>query len=74
MAAFSIGYRGFLDRPILGWGPENYIVPYGRFFNPETMTVETLDQAHNKIIEELTTKGILGVLTYMAFWAFVICC
>ena len=27
------------------------------------------DQAHNKIIEELTTKGILGIFSYLLLWS-----
>ena len=68
-AAWSVGLRGFLSKPILGWGPENFIIASGRHFDAESGVRETFDQAHNKLVEELTTKGLLGFLAYMSLWA-----
>jgi hypothetical protein len=34
--------------------------------------VTSFDQAHNKLIEELTTKGMLGFLGYMAMWLYML--
>ena len=57
--AAQIGWEAFLDRPLLGWGPENYSVGYDRHVVPEVFAkgATSFDQAHNKLIEELTTKG-----------------
>ena len=71
LAALSAGIEGFAARPLLGWGPENYIVPFGRYFEAETGVLQTYDQAHNKLVEELVTKGTLGFLSYIAIWAFM---
>ncbi len=70
IAAAQVGVDAFLDRPVLGWGPENYSVGYDRNVGPETFARGTIsfDQAHNKLIEELTTKGLLGLLGYLAVW------
>ncbi len=69
--SIKVGLQGFADRPILGYGPENYSVAYDRHIPAETFGIssESFDQAHNKIIEELTTKGALGFLTYTSLWA-----
>jgi hypothetical protein len=66
--ALTVGYKSILERPIVGWGPENYIVPYGRYYVEGTSSLEVLDQAHNKPIEELVTKGMLGLISYLAIW------
>ena len=68
--AAQIGWEAFLDRPLLGWGPENYTVGYDRHVVPEVFAkgATSFDQAHNKLIEELTTKGLLGLLGYLALW------
>ena len=66
--ALTVGYKSILERPIVGWGPENYIVPYGRYYVEGTSSLEVLDQAHNKPIEELVTKGTLGLISYLAIW------
>jgi hypothetical protein len=66
------GVEGFAARPILGWGPENYLVPWGRYFGGKEQESATFDQAHNKVLEELTTKGIVGLLSYLSLWAIML--
>jgi hypothetical protein len=69
-----IGFDGFLDRPLLGWGPENYTIAYDQFLTAEVASIstESFDQAHNKLIEEVVTKGLLGLGSYMAVWLFML--
>ena len=62
------GLRSYLDRPVLGWGPENFLIAWGRHYDFESGTREIFDQAHSKPIEELTTKGALGFLSYLLVW------
>ena len=65
---WEAGLRAFTDKPIFGWGPENFIVAWGRYFDESSGVTERFDQAHNKIIEELTTRGITGLIAYLAIW------
>ncbi len=70
----SIGMRAFAARPLLGWGPENFTVGFDRYVTPDIIgggRVVSFDQAHNKLIEELTTKGLGGFLVYMAIWVYM---
>ena len=62
------GLRAFLDRPAFGWGPENFLVAWGRYNSTDS---DISDHAHNKPVEELTTKGVLGLLSYLAVWGAV---
>ena len=62
------GLRSYLDRPILGWGPENFLIAWGRHYDFESGTREIFDQAHSKPIEELTTKGAVGLISYLLVW------
>ena len=64
----AAGLQAFAARPILGWGPENYHVAFGRYVSRENPSLEKFDQAHSKPVEELATKGALGFLSYMAVW------
>ena len=64
----AAGLRAFAARPILGWGPENYHVAFGRYVSQTNPSLEKFDQAHSKPVEELATKGALGFLSYMAIW------
>lgn len=74
ISANLVGFKGFLDRPVLGWGPENFIVAYDRHVPAElgARRDTTFDQAHNKVIEELATKGLLGSLAYLAIWLYLL--
>ena len=62
------GLTAFRDRPLFGWGPENYLVAWGRYFDLDSGIRERFDQAHSKVIEELTTKGAVGALAYLGLW------
>ncbi len=74
-------WQGFLERPVLGWGPENFTTVYDKFFNPKFYTPgqssETwFDRAHSVYFDYLAETGILGLLSYLAifvtFYWFVI--
>ena len=67
-----LGLRGVAARPLTGWGPENFTVAYDRYLTPEIVgnAAASFDQAHNKLVEELTTKGAIGFLAYMALWVY----
>ena len=62
------GIKASMDKPILGWGTDNFVIAWGRYFDASDTVKEKFDQAHNKLIEELTTKGIIGLIAYSAIW------
>ena len=62
------GLKASVDKPILGWGPDNFGTAWGRHFDASNTVKEKFDQAHNKLIEELTTKGIVGLISYCSIW------
>ena len=68
LAAWEAGLKGFVERPVLGWGPENFIVPFGRFVSGYGTVMEPHDQAHSKFIEVAATTGAAGLATYLALW------
>lgn len=73
-------WKGFLARPILGWGPENFTAVYDKYFDPRFYTpsqnTETwFDRAHSIFFDYLSETGILGFLSYIGifcliFWEF----
>lgn len=69
LAAIYVGFDGFAERPALGWGPENFVVVWGRHAQPGLGLGEHFDHAHNKLVEELATKGLLGLIAYVLLWA-----
>ncbi len=70
ISSISAGLRAYQDKPILGWGPENYLVAWGRHLAPDSVAHGSahFDQAHNKVIEELVSKGMIGLLSYLLIW------
>lgn len=71
-------WQGFKDRPILGWGPENFPVVFDKYFNihhfnPQEGGSETwFDRAHSVIFDYLAETGILGLLSYLAIFIVLI--
>jgi len=85
--AWQAGIKGWVETPktvLLGWGPENFNVPFSKYFNPQFYQgpgSETLfDRAHNMFVETLVTMGLLTLLAYIAMffvafrliWKFII--
>jgi hypothetical protein len=70
LAAIEAGFLGFLERPILGWGPENFGYAFDRHVDAWVFRHGSFvqDKAHNQVIEELTTKGVVGALAFSFMW------
>lgn len=72
LAPWQIGLRGFLERPIFGWGWENFNIPFNKNFFPELSRTGVsgtwYDKSHNQVIDLLTLTGILGVLAYLVMY------
>lgn len=74
LTALRTTVSAYTEKPVFGWGPENYIVPWGKHYQPESPDhdVPPFDAAHNKLIEELVTKGTIGLLSYILIWTTII--
>ena len=71
------GAAAFAERPLMGWGPGNYMpagaahaaADAGRHLPSRGAINEAQDHAHNVLLEEAVTKGVPGALAYLALWA-----
>jgi len=75
--AWNIALKGFLNRPILGWGPENFPAVFDKYFDPRyfipNLGGETwFDRAHSAVFDYLAETGILGALSYIAIFIMAI--
>lgn len=56
-------------RTLVGWGPESMFVAYNRFYPPSLANVESRgaspDRSHQAYLDELVTKGVLGLASYL---------
>ena len=70
---WNIARQGIADRPLIGWGPENYSVVYQKFFNPEifkqSKTVAEVwnDKAHSIFYEIGVAGGYPAIILYLLF-------
>lgn len=61
--------EGFKDRPVFGWGQENYHLVLDKHYNPALYNSEIQsDRAHNIIFDWLVAGGILGLLGYLSIY------
>lgn len=72
---WQAGLKGWQERPLLGWGPENFNLIFNKYFNPlffETSESENQwDRAHNIILELGSTMGLVGLASYLFILAAV---
>jgi pentatricopeptide repeat protein len=68
---WPMAIEGFKERPILGWGQENFNYIFNANYNPEMWSQEQwFDRAHNVYLDWLTAAGAVGLLTYLALYVF----
>ncbi|MEK7624344.1 MAG: O-antigen ligase family protein [Patescibacteria group bacterium] len=67
---WRLSWNAFKERPLFGWGPDNYLVAYEKHYDPDyAIYGETwLDRAHNKIFDLLVMQGIFGLLAYLGIF------
>ncbi len=67
LVAARVGLEAFSHAPLLGWGPENFAVAFDRYADGAKLPAygTLADQAHNKPVEELATRGLVGFTIYM---------
>ena len=70
---WKMAFEAFKEKPILGWGAGNFIVPFAKHYDPQMFTQEPwFDRTHNMFLEWLVAGGMLGFLAYLAlFWSIV---
>ena len=67
---WKMSWQGFLERPILGWGQENYYLVFQKYFNPGLYAQEPwFDRSHNVILDWLVHAGFLGLFSYLSIIA-----
>lgn len=76
LVAWGEGIEGFKNKPLVGYGSENYIVVFEKYFNPdyynngisEISSEFGMDMPHNKLIEVLVFNGVFAFLAYLSLF------
>ena len=63
-----VGWAGAAEAPLTGFGPENFLVVFGRFTSAENQPQQPQADAHNALVEKLATEGLPGVVCLLALW------
>lgn len=71
LVALRAGWQGFLEKPLLGWGWDNFNVVFNKYYEPSLLRfayVETrFDKPHNYLLEFLVAGGLVLGLAYLYF-------
>jgi len=76
-AGFStLGIKGFLERPLFGWGWENFPQIYDKYYEPVLYGVSLrdtfIDRSHNQMVDVLSLTGIGGFISYILLWLWIV--
>lgn len=72
LLVWATSWDAFKERPVLGWGIDNFAYGFDKHFNPKilenVLTQESwFDRAHNIFFDTLVAGGIAGTLGYVLF-------
>ena len=66
---WPIALKGVKERPLFGWGQENFNYVFNEHYRPEMYRLEPwFDRAHNIFLDWAVAGGILGLLSYLALY------
>lgn len=67
---WSMAWKGVQERPLLGWGQENYALVFDKYYDPRMYAQEPwFDRVHNVIFDWLVAGGFLGLIAYLSIFA-----
>lgn len=71
ISMWKISYEAWKERPLLGYGQDNFSYVFARKFLPDNMcNLEPwYDRSHNVFFDWLVAAGALGLITYLSLYA-----
>ncbi|MFZ2831637.1 MAG: O-antigen ligase family protein, partial [Minisyncoccia bacterium] len=73
LMVWGMAYEGFNERPLLGWGMENFNYVFNKYYDPNMWGQEQwFDRAHNVLFDWLVAGGVLGAVSYLALFGFAV--
>lgn len=77
LRAWKIAIDGWKERPVFGWGPNNYFYAFNKYYQPEFLELgwgETwFDNAHSAVFNTLATQGTVGLVSYLFLFIAPLC-
>jgi len=68
--AWKIALEAIKEKPILGWGPENFSIAFDKHYDPSFPSISSTwwDRAHNFMLETAVTTGIPALIIYLSLF------
>lgn len=68
---WGMAIEGVKDRPLLGWGQENFNYVFNKYYDPRLYAQESwFDRVHNIVLDWLVAGGILGLFSFLSILVF----
>ncbi len=70
---WNMSWEGFKERPLLGWGQDNFLYVFAEHYNPKMWNQEPwFDRSHDVFFDWLIAGGVLGLLAYLSMFVAVL--
>ena len=70
---WNMSWQGFKEKPLLGWGQDNFLYVFSKFYNPKMWNQEPwFDRSHDVFFDWLIAGGALGLLAYLSMFGALI--
>lgn len=68
--AWKMTVEAIKDKPILGYGPENFYIGFEKHYDSTVPNFHNLwwDRPHNVFLEIAASSGLFALIFYLAFW------
>lgn len=66
---WPMAIEAFKENPVLGWGQDNFIYAFSKYYRPEMIRHEPwFDRTHNTFLDWLVAGGVLGFISYLSLY------
>ncbi|MDQ5912073.1 MAG: hypothetical protein QG568_286 [Patescibacteria group bacterium] len=66
---WGMSWKGVQERPLLGWGQDNFSYVFAKYYDPKMYAQEQwFDRTHNVFFDWLIAGGLLGLLSYLGLF------
>ncbi len=70
---WSMAQSGFMERPVVGWGQENFSYVFNKYYQPAMYSQEQwFDRAHNQFLDWLIAGGLPAFLLYLGLFCLAV--
>jgi len=65
---WQVALQAIQDKPILGWGIENFAIGFDKYYDAKLIYSLWWDKAHNIILDIGAQAGVVGIIAYLSLF------